>query len=139
MTPNHEPDALRAQAPPYAPPPETQRLIDERYREELREARAMTPEQKLLRGARPNTPMRLTHRILNTVQLASGLIFLAANGTDAADPILLKVDARDVSRRVLLPRSRFRPSPVHSRSSIPSGYPASTAPPVPSPTSPASR
>ena len=45
--------------------------------------------------------MRLTHRILNLVLLASGLIFLAANGAHAADPILLKVDARDVSRRVL--------------------------------------
>ena len=37
MTPDHEPDALREQFPPYAPPPETQRLIDELYREELRE------------------------------------------------------------------------------------------------------
>jgi len=35
MTPDQEPDALREQAPPYAPPPETQRLIDELYREEL--------------------------------------------------------------------------------------------------------
>jgi len=50
MTPDHEPDALREQSPPYAPPPETQRLIDELYREELREARAMPPEQKLLLG-----------------------------------------------------------------------------------------
>ena len=50
MTPDHEPDALREQAPPYAPPPETQRLIDELYREELREARAMAPEQKVLAG-----------------------------------------------------------------------------------------
>lgn len=50
MTPDHEPDALREQAPPYAPPPETQRLIDELYREELREARAMPPEQKVLAG-----------------------------------------------------------------------------------------
>lgn len=50
MTPDHEPDAPREQAPPYAPPPETQRLMDELYREELREARAMAPEQKLLLG-----------------------------------------------------------------------------------------
>jgi hypothetical protein len=50
MTPDPEPDALREQAPPYAPPPETQRLIDELYREELRDARAMPPEQKLLLG-----------------------------------------------------------------------------------------
>jgi len=50
MTPDHEADALREQAPPYTPPPETQRLIDELYREELREARAMSPEQKLLLG-----------------------------------------------------------------------------------------
>jgi len=39
---------LREQSLPYAPPPETQRLIDELYREELIEARAMPPEQKLL-------------------------------------------------------------------------------------------
>jgi hypothetical protein len=50
MTPDHEPDALKEPARPYAPPPETQRLIDELYREELREARAMPPEQKLLLG-----------------------------------------------------------------------------------------
>jgi hypothetical protein len=41
--------ALREQAPPYAPPA-TQRLIDELYREELRDARAMPPEQKLFLG-----------------------------------------------------------------------------------------
>jgi hypothetical protein len=50
MTPHHEPDALREQSPPYAPPPETQRLIDELYREELREARAMAPAEKVLAG-----------------------------------------------------------------------------------------
>ena len=50
MTPDHEPDTLREQAPPYAPPPETQRLIDELYREELREARAMPPAEKILAG-----------------------------------------------------------------------------------------
>jgi len=49
MTPDHEPDTLR-ESQPYAPPPETQRLIDELYREEVREARAMPPEQKLLLG-----------------------------------------------------------------------------------------
>jgi len=50
MTPDPEPDSLREQPPPYAPPPETQRLIDELYREEVREARSMAPEQKLLLG-----------------------------------------------------------------------------------------
>jgi hypothetical protein len=50
MTPDPEADALREQSPPYAPPPQTKRLIDELYREELREARAMRPEQKLLLG-----------------------------------------------------------------------------------------
>ena len=50
MTPDHEPDALREQAPPYAPPPATQRLIDELYREELIEARAMSPAEKVLAG-----------------------------------------------------------------------------------------
>ena len=49
MTPD-PPDALKETALPYAPPPETQRLIDELYREELLEARAMPPEQKLLLG-----------------------------------------------------------------------------------------
>jgi len=48
--PEPEPDALREQSPPYAPPPETQRLIDELYREELREARAMRPADKILLG-----------------------------------------------------------------------------------------
>ena len=43
-------DSLREQPAPYAPPPETQRLIDELYREELIEARAMRPEDKLLAG-----------------------------------------------------------------------------------------
>lgn len=50
MTPDHEPAALREQAPPYTPPPETQRLMDELYREELREARAMDPATKILAG-----------------------------------------------------------------------------------------
>jgi len=48
--PEPEPDALREQSPAYAPPPETQRLIDELYREELREARAMRPADKILLG-----------------------------------------------------------------------------------------
>jgi hypothetical protein len=48
--PEHEPEALREQPGSYAAPPETQRIIDELYREELREARAMPPEQKLLLG-----------------------------------------------------------------------------------------
>ena len=34
----------------YTPPPETQRLIDELYREEIIEARAMKPEDKILAG-----------------------------------------------------------------------------------------
>jgi len=50
MTPDRQADVVKEQPPPYAPPPETQQLIDELYREELREARAMPPEQKLLLG-----------------------------------------------------------------------------------------
>ena len=50
MKPEREPDAVREQAPPYAPPPETQRLIDELYREELREARTMPIKEKILAG-----------------------------------------------------------------------------------------
>ena len=50
MPADDPPDALRETPAPYAPPPETQRLIDELYREELIEARAMRPEDKLLAG-----------------------------------------------------------------------------------------
>lgn len=50
MPPDTEPDSLKETPAPYAPPPETQRLINELYREEVREARAMRPEQKLLAG-----------------------------------------------------------------------------------------
>ena len=50
MPADDQSDALRETPAPYAPPPETQRLIDELYREELREARAMRPEDKLLAG-----------------------------------------------------------------------------------------
>lgn len=48
--PNKDADALRETPALYAPPPETQRLIDELYRAELRDARAMRPEDKLLAG-----------------------------------------------------------------------------------------
>ncbi len=50
MPSDAEPDSLKEASAPYAPPPETQRLIDELYREEVREARSMKPEQKLLAG-----------------------------------------------------------------------------------------
>ena len=50
MSTDDHPDALREQPAPYAPPPETQRLIDELYREELRDARKMSAEEKLLAG-----------------------------------------------------------------------------------------
>jgi len=43
-------DSLREEPAPYAPPPETQRLIDELYKEEVLEARAMRPEEKVLAG-----------------------------------------------------------------------------------------
>ena len=43
-------DSLREDPAPYSPPPETQRLIDELYREEVIEARAMSLEDKLLAG-----------------------------------------------------------------------------------------
>ena len=43
-------DSLREAPAPYAPPPATQRLIDELYREELIEARAMPPAEKVLAG-----------------------------------------------------------------------------------------
>jgi hypothetical protein len=50
MPPDADSDSLKETPAPYAPPPETQRLIDELYREELRDARAMRPEDKLLAG-----------------------------------------------------------------------------------------
>lgn len=50
MPTDDPPDSLKEQGAPYAPPPETQRLIDELYRQELRDARAMRPEDKLLAG-----------------------------------------------------------------------------------------
>ena len=50
MTDMPKGDSLHEAAPPYAPPAETQKLIDELYREELLEARQMSPEQKLLAG-----------------------------------------------------------------------------------------
>jgi len=46
------PDLLKEEKTPYAPPLETQRLIDELYREELSEARAMPPAEKFLAGQR---------------------------------------------------------------------------------------
>jgi len=50
MPADANPDSLREQPAPYAPPPATQRLIDELFREELTEARAMLPEEKVLAG-----------------------------------------------------------------------------------------
>lgn len=50
MPSDAEPDSLRETPPPYAPPPETQRLIDELYREEVLEARAMKPADKVRAG-----------------------------------------------------------------------------------------
>ena len=50
MPTDGHPDSLREQPVPYSPPPETQRLIDELYREELIEARAMSPAGKVLAG-----------------------------------------------------------------------------------------
>jgi hypothetical protein len=50
MSADANPDSLREQAATYAPPPATQRLIDELYREELIEARTMSPEEKVLAG-----------------------------------------------------------------------------------------
>src|SRR5258705_1000955 len=45
-------DSPRQNATSYSPPPETQRLIDELYREELRDARRMSPAEKILAGQR---------------------------------------------------------------------------------------
>jgi hypothetical protein len=50
MPPDAESDSLKVTPAPYVPPPETQRLIDELYREEVVEARAMAPIDKLRAG-----------------------------------------------------------------------------------------
>jgi hypothetical protein len=50
MPADANPDSLREQSAPYAPPPATQRLIDELFREELIEARAMSLKEKVLAG-----------------------------------------------------------------------------------------
>ena len=50
MPTDAEPDAHREQAPKYSPPPETQRLIDELYKEEILDARSMTPAEKFFVG-----------------------------------------------------------------------------------------
>src|SRR5437868_4966833 len=50
--PDSHPEALKEQALEYAPPPDTQRLIDALYREEVLEARAMTAEEKFFLGQR---------------------------------------------------------------------------------------
>jgi hypothetical protein len=52
MPDNSGPDSLKAESAAYAPPPETQRLMDELYLEELIEARAMSPSEKVLAGQR---------------------------------------------------------------------------------------
>lgn len=44
------PEPLKETPAPYAPPPETQRLIDELYREEVLEARAMKASDKIRAG-----------------------------------------------------------------------------------------
>jgi hypothetical protein len=50
MSADSDSDSLREEPVPYSLPPETQRLIDELYREELIEARAMSPKDKSLAG-----------------------------------------------------------------------------------------
>lgn len=50
MSSDADPDSLKETPVLYAPPPETQRLIDELYREELLEARAMKPVDKVRAG-----------------------------------------------------------------------------------------
>jgi hypothetical protein len=50
MPTDADPDSLKETPVAYTPPPETQRLIDELYRQEVLEARAMTPADKLRAG-----------------------------------------------------------------------------------------
>ena len=50
MSPDPDPNSLKETPAPYSPPPETQRLIDELYHEEVVEARAMKPADKVRAG-----------------------------------------------------------------------------------------
>ena len=50
MPPDADSDSLKETPATYVPPPETQRLIDELYREEVLEARAMAPIDKVRAG-----------------------------------------------------------------------------------------
>ena len=50
MPTDDNPDSLREKPAPYSPPAATQRLMDELYREELLEARAMSPAEKARAG-----------------------------------------------------------------------------------------
>ena len=50
MPSDANPDSLKETPASYARPPETQRLIDELYREEVLEARAMAPIDKIRAG-----------------------------------------------------------------------------------------
>jgi hypothetical protein len=52
MSDSSSSNCLKDKTVPYAPPPETQRLIDELYRQELLDARAMPLEEKALAGQR---------------------------------------------------------------------------------------
>ncbi len=50
MPPQYNAEEFREPPVAYSPPPQTQRLIDELYLEELREARAMDPAAKIRAG-----------------------------------------------------------------------------------------
>lgn len=50
--PTSDSEGLREEPAAYSPPPATQRVIDELYREEVIEARRMSPEEKALAGQR---------------------------------------------------------------------------------------
>ena len=50
MTNGSESDSLHEEPAPYRPPAPIQQLIEELYREELLEARAMSPEEKFFAG-----------------------------------------------------------------------------------------
>ena len=50
MVPDANPDFLKEQTPAYLPPAGIQSLIDELYAAELKEARQMSPAEKVLAG-----------------------------------------------------------------------------------------
>jgi hypothetical protein len=74
VSPEHKPDALREPAPPYAPPLETQRLIDELYRQSFhRPARGQDAGGLLIVGVETLHPAESLYVAAELVQGSSSI------------------------------------------------------------------